>query len=519
MKPTGPKPSGFFSDSDTGEQAARKHIRGSSLLLSGRFFALGGKFVAQLLVVRYLSTSDFGAWAYALSAIAFLGGFAHLSLDRSVSRFASIYHQRKDYGRFFGTILLVTATVLVTGLLFVVALYTFPEQFARLIDKEAQPLTLLLILIFLVPLEALDALFIAIFATFSHPRAVFFRRYVLAPVIQLSVVGLLIVRGAGVTFLAYGYLVGTLVGVVISAWMLMTLLRQEGLLQSFSLRGVVWPTRELFSFSVPLMSSDWLAALNQSAGTLVLGYFYGTEQVAMFRVVMPVAVLNQLVLQSFTLLYVPSASRLFARDDYPGINDLYWRTAAWVAVLSFPVFAFTFVAATPLTVLFFGERYESSGLILAVLAVGQYTQASLGFNSTTLKVIGKIRYVVVINILASLVSIALTLLLVPAFGALGAAFALSGTMVLHNLMKQVGLRMATGFSLMDRRYAGAYALILCGGGALLTLQLLGSQSAFLLFPAAALASVVVFAFTKNTLRIGEVFPELRRIPLLRPIVT
>lgn len=505
--------------SERSDKAARSHIRGSSLLLSGRLFSIGGKFVAQLLIVRALSTSEFGAWAYALAVIAFLGGFAHLSLDRVVSRFASIYHQRKQYDKFFGTILLVTLTIVVTTSLFVLGLHTFPGLFQRLIGDETQPLVLLFVMIFLVPLEALDSLFISIFASFSHPRAVFFRRYVLTPVIQLTVVLLLILRGAGVMFLAYGYLVGTFIGVGISGWLVVKLLREEQLLSSFGLRQITWPVRELFSYSLPLMTSDWLVMLNQSAGTLVLGHFFGTQQVAMFRVVMPVAVLNQVVMQSFTLLYVPSASRLFARGDYAGINDLYWRTAAWIAVLSFPVFALTFAAATPLTVLFYGARYEASGLILAILVVGQYMQAGLGFNSSTLKVIGKIKYVVVINVLASIVSLALILLLIPRMGAVGAALALSGTMIIHNVFKQIGLHMATGFSLIDPRYARTYGYILGGACGMLALRFLGSGNLVFLATAATLVSFVILAVTKDTLRIGEIFPELRKISLLRPLVT
>ena len=70
------------------------------------------------------------------------------------------------------------------------------------------------------------------------------------------------------------------------------------------------------------------------------------------------------------LLFTPLAARLFARGDRAGIRELYWRTAAWMAVFSFPVFALTFVCAHELTVALFGERYASSAPVLALLALG-----------------------------------------------------------------------------------------------------------------------------------------------------
>ena len=54
-------------------------------------------------------------------------------------------------------------------------------------------IALLLILIGLAPMQALDDLIAAMFAIFASPRSIFFRKYVLAPGLKLSVVLLLIV--------------------------------------------------------------------------------------------------------------------------------------------------------------------------------------------------------------------------------------------------------------------------------------------------------------------------------------
>ena len=46
-----------------------KQIRGSSLLLVGRFVSRGINFGVQILTVRYLSLTDYGAFAYALAIV------------------------------------------------------------------------------------------------------------------------------------------------------------------------------------------------------------------------------------------------------------------------------------------------------------------------------------------------------------------------------------------------------------------------------------------------------------------
>jgi O-antigen/teichoic acid export membrane protein len=511
-------PSHLAPDAETKVNVARTQIRGSSLLLSGRGLAIGAKLISQTLMVRYLSTSDYGAWAYALALVSLLGSFAGLSLDRAVSRFAAIYHQQQQYDKFFGVLLLVIGTVLATGFVFATILYLFPEQIESLTGVEKQPLMLLFILVFLVPLGALDDLCTKIFATFGRAGAIFFRRYVLAPSLQLGVVLLLVLQGASVSFLAGGWLVASLLGLAINGGLLWRVLREQGLFQSFNLRKIVVPAREVFSFTAPLLTSDWLTALGSSSGILLLGYFYDTEQVAMLNAVIPIAGLNLLVIQSFEFLFVPAASRMFATADLEGINHLYWRTGVWMAVLSFPVVAVTFLLATPLTVLLFGDRYAQSGAILAAMALGNYFQASLGLNGTTLKVLGKVRYVVVINALAAITNIVLALVLIPPFGALGAAYAITATLIIHNLFKQAGLRLAAGFSLVDHNYFRPYTIIAAGLVTLMVAQMLGPDNLVFLAVVTGLVSLTVLILTKRTLGIDDTFPEVMKIPFLRVIL-
>ena len=84
--------------------AIRKQIRGSSLLLSGRLLSVGINFAAQILMVRYLTTSDFGALGYALSVVALFQTFSMLQFQEVIYRYVPIYHEQRDYGRLLGTL-------------------------------------------------------------------------------------------------------------------------------------------------------------------------------------------------------------------------------------------------------------------------------------------------------------------------------------------------------------------------------------------------------------------------------
>lgn len=494
------------------EKATRKQIRGSSLLLIGQVLSKGVGFAVQVLIVRYLSKSDYGAFAYALSVVAMGETIATFGLDRAVTRFLPIYHEQRDYGKMFGTLFMVLSTVFSLGLAMILVFYGLQDFIGQNFINDQQALSLLLIMIFLAPVQAFDTLLNGMFAVFSRPKAIFYRKYVLGPVLKLSVVLLLIAGGSGVRFLATGYLAAGFIAVVIFAVFLVRVLQEQGLFAHFSRATFNIPMREVLFFTVPLLTSDLVYVFMGSIDAILLEYFQGTVDVAALRAVQPLAKLNQIVLASFGLLFTPAAARMFARDDREGINDLYWQNAAWIAIASFPIFAATFSLAQPVTVFLFGSEYADSGLILALLAVGYYFNAAMGQNGLTLKVFGKVRYIMVINILAAVLNVVANLILIPRYGAMGAAVGTFITLMIFNTAKQAGLRLGTNIALLDRRYIRIYASIALAALGLWLLQVLTSMPVYASGVLAALVSVAVVRFNRDLLNVSKMFPELLRLP-------
>src|SRR5690242_15036233 len=104
------------------ERTTRTQIRGSGLLFAGYIVELAINFTPHLLLVRYLATSSYGAWAYALSLIAAFQTVT-LCLNDGLQRFVPIYHERREYGRLFGAIIVAFATTLGIGCAFAAGFY------------------------------------------------------------------------------------------------------------------------------------------------------------------------------------------------------------------------------------------------------------------------------------------------------------------------------------------------------------------------------------------------------------
>ena len=495
--------------------ATGRHIRGSSLLLLGKILAQVLDFGGQVLLVRYLSKSDYGAFSYALSIALLAKGIAMFGLPDTISRFVPLYRERGQRRAVLGTILMALVVVLGAGVLIAVALNVGVGVLGFKPTADPQALRLLTVLAFLVPIEALDGLLMNLFAAFASPRVIFFRQSVLAPCLRMGLVLLLIWLQAEVIVLTVGYLLISLAGVLLYMVMFVQILSRQGLLQGWKPRTFEYPVREIFTFAIPLLASVMVWLVIESSDALMLGYFQNTEAVATFRAVLPMARLNQGVILTFALLYTPLASRLYARSEHKELGDLYWQTAMWMTILSMPIFYLTFCFARSMTIGVYGSQYSDSVTIMSLLSFGYFFHTSLGFNGLTLKVYNRLRYTVTIDVAATIMNVIINLALIPHMGALGAAIGTTITLFVHNILKQVGLHRHTGIELFRRRYVGAYLAVVSMAVILMVLQaVILPVNVLLSLVLAGAASLLVLLVTRHALDIDQIFPELTSWPVV-----
>jgi O-antigen/teichoic acid export membrane protein len=296
---------------------------------------------------------------------------------------------------------------------------------------------------------------------------------------------------------------------------LLRVLRERGLLEHMRPRRVRLPFRAVFSFSTPLITGELLQLSLVVGGVLVLAHFQPASEVASYRAVFNPSRLNTAVLGAFVPLFLPMAARLFERRDIEGLRRAYWHTGAFVAVLTFPIFALTGPLAPDLTVVLFGARYEDSALILALLSIGYYFNTALGFNAYTLQICERIRFLVGVNVFIAALNIGLSLLLVPKYGAVAVAVANLVALVFQNVINQLALRRSIRTGFIDRSCLRCYLAILVCGAALWIFQWTLRPGLIVGLIAATAASLLVLVMSRSAIELEESFPELRRVPVLR----
>lgn len=495
-------------------QAANEHIRGSALIVFGRFLLMALSLVTQVLVVRCLSKEEYGSFMFALTVASIGATLSLVGMEKTAARFFAIYDERREDAKVCGALVLIVPTILAAATAFIVVVLGLGSLMGHSLVSDSLSLTLLVTLIALTPVQALEGVVVALLAVFGGAVPVFWQRYVLAPSLQLAVVLLVILSQGDAQLLAVGYVVSGMLGAAVYLTALFIILRRRGLLAAFRRDRLELPWRELFGYSLPIFLSDVAYLVRVPLVVLLLEWLQGSVGVAEFRAVFPVARLNEVLMDCLALLFVPITTRLLVQERYNAIRDVYWNSVLWITVFSFPLFMVSCALAEPLTVFLFGAKYAGSAPILAILAAGFFVHAAAGLNTRTLKVYGKVRIVLAIDLLSCICALSLNLLLIPRMGPLGGAIALTTTLVVHNIVTEIVLCITTGISAFEWRYARLYGTVAMLAAGLGLVQWWWSPPLYLGVALAAVASAFLLAMNLRQLAVHESFPELLRIPFL-----
>jgi O-antigen/teichoic acid export membrane protein len=155
---------------------------------------------------------------------------------------------------------------------------------------------------------------------------------------------------------------------------------------------------------------------------------------------------------------------------------------------------------------------------LLILSVGYFVQTASGFNGQTLKIHGLLRYTLAVDACAMIVNVGVNVLLIPKYGATGAAIGTTSTLVAHNTLKQIGMHRFTGIRLADRRFLrllGVGAALLAG---VVVVDRLATPTLPVALVITALATAVLIRTAGGVLRIPDYFPATRGVPVLRWLV-
>jgi O-antigen/teichoic acid export membrane protein len=203
-------------------------------------------------------------------------------------------------------------------------------------------------------------------------------------------------------------------------------------------------TRQWLGVAASLAGNSGLILLNTYVDVLLLGALSSLEQVGIYRVAMQVSLFSGFVYTALNLLASQRFAHLRAKGEPKALQHtaVYMARIAAAGSLPLPVlFAFF---GEPLVGFAFGAAFIPALAPMFVLFLNQSLNASVGMTRTLLVMCGKEGPLIPFTLASIALNVVLGVLLVPRFGAVGAAASTTIATVAWNLLLWRYARRETG---------------------------------------------------------------------------
>jgi O-antigen/teichoic acid export membrane protein len=389
--------------------------------------------------VRLLGTASYGAFAFALATAAIFAGIGRMGLEPAVARSVAILQSTGDRPRIERVARGAFTLVALTGLAGAVATFAVIELASLRLDGG----TKLALSGFLgIVLYGSNATAVGAALARASGRVVLMELSLQVPMVgRLAAVALLAaLHIADLRWLAGGYALAAAAGVAVSWRVTRVVLRTtRGFLPGFA------AARRMLSSSLPFAVTGLATIVISRFDVVVLGLTGTRTDVGTYEPTLKVVEQTLLLVPLlFIAQYLPTATRVFAREDDVGFRELYVGISKVVFAMAFP--AVMIFAAFPETILhaLYGAGFPASRLPVWLLLPGFVVNLAFGLNSSALAAVGDWKRLARTGAVTTAAMVVLAVALVPAFGATGAASATSATYVILNLVVAVELMRAAG---------------------------------------------------------------------------
>jgi O-antigen/teichoic acid export membrane protein len=390
---------------------------------------LGLAFLSQLVLVRLMGAQNFGYYIYVWTWIYVLNIFASLSYDTVSIRFVADYKARNEWGLLKAFLTHTYRTTFIFSLVVIALVLAGVVILSRYGLMERQVAVLFCLALPLLPISAILKVQTGILRGTSQIICAMTLDAVVYPALVSLAVGACAVIGSTPVNPSTAMLASIAAALIV--FCLQRIYIRRDLIPSLKHAQPRFSSREWLGAASSITVAGALQHLVRQMDILIVGNVVGKTEAGIYSVASRMAGLVPLGLEVANY----GSAHLFAHLHGQGLKDVLQRmvyfTARVTFLLTVPAVIFLFLWGDNVMALF-GKEFTGGMVILQVLVLGQLANALSGPNGLLMNMTGHHREMAFILGLVVACDLFLMWLLVPLWGAVGAAAATSMTLALRN---------------------------------------------------------------------------------------
>lgn len=394
----------------------KKVLQGTVIVFVMSLFSSVFAYLLRVVLARNLSQAEYGLVYSILALFGFFAIFQHMGLNEALIKYIAEFNVKKQFQKIKSAILFVLGfqflTAAIFGLLGVFLADWLAANYFH--DPEAAFLTkIFAISIFLSPT---DVLFSVVFQAFQRMDLHSLVKFLRMGFVLLATFVLLRL-GFGIVSPMLAYVLVYIFNFVYYPLFTKKVFPEFNQLK-FQFDSPLF--RKLFAFGIPVIITSFAGLVITYTDTIMITYFRGLEEVALYNASLPTAKLLWMISESLIIVLFPLSTELWLKNKAylrDGLQLVYKYTLLVVLPAAGVLFVFPETALS----LLFGQNYVSASFALQVLSVGAVILTLANINTTVLSGIGKPKLNSKIIVFASVFNIVGNLILIPFFGYVGGA--------------------------------------------------------------------------------------------------
>ncbi|MFB6294451.1 MAG: flippase, partial [Candidatus Nanohaloarchaea archaeon] len=361
-----------------------------------------------------------------------------LGLEMGSARFIGYYGGKEDAGRVAGSVVTSIVIGVPLALLAATLVYVNAGWLSTVFGEPAlQPLLPLFAV--LIPLMAFFRLVMAFLRGVGNARYKVYTEDLLRYGSILAAVLFFVSRGLQVRHAIYAYVAGFALVCAVGVYYVRSVF-------PYRLRDSRFIPGELLTFAWPLLVVSIIGVLNSYLDVLMLGWLVDSVRVGIYEVAISLASILYMFRMGGQYMFLPAVSELYAEEAMERISELYSTVTRWVATLALPVTAGFLLFPADILQLLLGTEYLPGTVPLALLSVGVFLSAVVGPADMVLLATGRTKQLMAAVVAFAAVDAMLNLLLIPMYGMVGAAVAMTAGFLAAGLLSFMFVRRDLGMT-------------------------------------------------------------------------
>ncbi|WP_114765995.1 polysaccharide biosynthesis C-terminal domain-containing protein [Vibrio rhodolitus] len=276
-----------------------------------------------------------------------------------------------------------------------------------------------------------------------------FRYPILSQMLEKALIPLLSIVFSGIYYVSYGYL---------SAYILIVSYCGSALLSSVigffllklkhkrnsSISSAIYMFKDWSINLIPFGIMSLIANINMELAPILLGALDDYSSVAYFKVALQAVSLISVSLYAVNSVIMPNIARSFTEGNISKTQFYITQSVRISSIVSVPVLILLIFFGNTIIDMVFGEEYIRAYPLIIILSAGQIVNVLMGSAAVVLNMTGHENSALRSLAVSLVVNVIAMFLLIPNYGAMGAAISVSIGLTVWNVLMAISVYRLTG---------------------------------------------------------------------------